>query len=52
LSAAAKDAGLSRRLGGIHFQDGDEDGNNLGRQVGSNVLARTLAYINGQPPSG
>jgi len=52
LTAAAKDAGLSRRLGGIHFQDGDEHGYNLGQRVGGNVLARTMAYINGQPPTG
>jgi hypothetical protein len=50
LTAAAKDAGLSRRLGGIHFQDGDEHGYNLGRSVGTNVLARTMAYINGTTP--
>ena len=47
LTAAAKDAGLSRRLGGIHFQDGDEHGYNLGQQVGGNVLAQTMGYING-----
>jgi hypothetical protein len=47
LTAAAKDAGLSRRLGGIHFQDGDEHGYNLGQRVGGNVLARTMGYING-----
>jgi hypothetical protein len=47
LTAAAKDAGLSRRLGGIHFQDGDEHGYNLGQRVGDNVLARTMGYING-----
>ncbi len=47
LTAAAKDAGLSRRLGGIHFQDGDEHGYNLGQRVGGNVLARTIGYING-----
>jgi hypothetical protein len=47
LTATAKDAGLSRRLGGIHFQDGDEHGYNLGQQVGGNVLARTMGYING-----
>jgi hypothetical protein len=47
LTAAAKDAGLSRRLGGIHFQDGDEHGYNLGQRVGTNVLAQTLGYING-----
>ena len=47
LTAAAKDAGLSRRLGGIHFQDGDEHGYNLGQRVGTNVLARTMGYVNG-----
>ena len=47
LTAAAKDAGLSRRLGGIHFQDGDEHGYNLGQRVGGNVLARTMGYVNG-----
>jgi hypothetical protein len=52
LTAAAKNAGLSRRFGGIHFQDGDEHGYNLGQKVGTNVLARTMAYINGQPVPG
>jgi hypothetical protein len=52
LTAAAKNAGLSRRLGGIHFQDGDEHGYNLGQKVGFNVMARTMAYINGQPVPG
>jgi hypothetical protein len=47
LTAAAKDAGLSRRLGGIHFQDGDEHGYNLGQRVGGNVLSRTMGYVNG-----
>jgi hypothetical protein len=47
LTAAAKDAGLSRRLGGIHFQDGDEHGYNLGQRVGTNVLAQTMNYVNG-----
>jgi hypothetical protein len=51
LTAAAKDAGLSRRLGGIHFQDADEDGYALGRSVGANVLVKTMSYING-PPTG
>jgi hypothetical protein len=49
LTAAAKDAGLSRRLGGIHFQDGDEDGYNLGRSVAANALVRTFIYTNGRP---
>ncbi|HKQ02287.1 MAG TPA: vanadium-dependent haloperoxidase [Actinomycetes bacterium] len=47
LTAAAKDAGLSRRLGGIHFQDGDEHGYNLGQRVGNNVLGQTMGYVNG-----
>jgi hypothetical protein len=47
LTAAAKDAGLSRRLGGIHFQDGDEHGYNLGQRVGGNVLSLTMGYVNG-----
>ena len=47
LTAAAKDAGLSRRLGGIHFQDGDEHGYNLGQRVGINVLSQTMGYVNG-----
>jgi hypothetical protein len=47
LTAAAKDAGLSRRLGGIHFQDGDEHGYNLGQRVGGNVLGQTMGYVNG-----
>ena len=51
LTAAAKDAGLSRRLGGIHFQDGDEDGYALGRSVGANTLVKTMQHING-PPTG
>jgi hypothetical protein len=51
LTAAAKDAGLSRRLGGIHFQDADEDGYALGRSVGANTMVKTMSYING-PPTG
>jgi Domain of unknown function (DUF6851)/VCPO second helical-bundle domain len=47
LTAAAKDAGLSRRLGGIHFQDGDEHGYSLGQRVGTNVLGQTMGYVNG-----
>jgi hypothetical protein len=51
LTAAANDAGLSRRLGGIHFEDADEDGYALGRSVGANALVKTMQYING-PPTG
>lgn len=40
LSEAADAAGLSRRLSGIHFERGDLEGRELGRGVGSLVLAR------------
>jgi hypothetical protein len=34
LTAAADEAGMSRRYGGIHFQTGDEHGRALGKQIG------------------
>lgn len=46
-SAAADEAGLSRRLGGIHFLDGDLAGRALGRQVGRAVWSRARALFNG-----
>jgi hypothetical protein len=46
-SAAADQAGLSRRYGGIHFEQGDLDGRHLGRQIGAAVWARAHAYLNG-----
>jgi hypothetical protein len=46
-SAAADEAGLSRRFGGIHFPDGDLRGRTLGRQVGEQVWNKALSYING-----
>jgi hypothetical protein len=41
---AADEAGVSRRYGGIHFQDGDLRGRDLGRSVGRQALkhARVL----------
>jgi hypothetical protein len=33
-SAAADQAGMSRRYGGIHFEAGDLEGRRLGRRVG------------------
>jgi hypothetical protein len=47
-SAAADQAGLSRRYGGIHFQQGDLDGRHLGRLVGEVVWQRAQAYLNGR----
>ncbi|NEO02668.1 MAG: vanadium-dependent haloperoxidase, partial [Moorea sp. SIO3I7] len=46
-SDAADEAGISRIYGGIHFDDGDLFGGDLGRQVGSKVYDRTLFFING-----
>jgi len=46
-SAAAEQAGLSRRYGGIHFKQGDLDAQALGRRVGEKVWGKALSYING-----
>jgi len=47
-SAAADEAGLSRRYGGIHFEDADMAGRTLGRRVGAAVWAKARAYIAGR----
>lgn len=41
---AADEAAYSRRYGGIHFQDGDLRGRELGRQVGEAAFAKARAY--------
>ncbi len=46
-SEAADEAGFSRRLGGIHFEDGDLASRKLGRQVGAAVWDKAQSYING-----
>ena len=46
LSSITALAGLSRRLGGIHFERGDLRGRSVGRQVGLSVLARCLDLFN------
>lgn len=48
-SAAADEAGLSRRYGGIHFRDGDLAGRAMGRAVGAAVWEKALGYIDGTP---
>jgi hypothetical protein len=45
-SAAADQAGLSRRYGGIHFPQGDLEGRELGRAVGSLVWTKARRYFN------
>ena len=46
-SAARNEAGISRRLGGIHFPDADLEGRNLGASVGQNALSKAQSYFNG-----
>ncbi|MFN0105349.1 MAG: DUF6851 domain-containing protein [Bryobacteraceae bacterium] len=44
---AADEAGMSRRYGGIHFEDGDLAGREMGRKVGAIVWAKCKAYFDG-----
>lgn len=41
---AANEAGISRRYGGIHFQDGDLRGRTMGEQIGQNAFALAQQY--------
>ncbi len=50
-SAAADEAGRSRRLGGIHFRDGDLQGRILGRRVGALAWARAQSLFAGTAPA-
>ncbi len=49
-SDAADQAGISRRYGGIHFEEGDLLARALGRQVGGMVWDKAQSYINGTAP--
>ncbi len=44
---AADSAGVSRRHGGIHFQDGDLWGREMGRQIGQQAFTRANAFWTG-----
>ena len=46
-SAAADEAGISRRYGGIHFEQGDLRARALGRAVAANAWAKAQTYWNG-----
>jgi len=46
-SAAANQAGMSRRYGGIHFEQGDLDGRAAGRLVANQAWAKAQTYISG-----
>lgn len=49
-TAAADEAGISRLYGGIHIQDGDLRGRELGRVIGERVYQRALDYFAGRSP--
>ena len=49
-TAAADDAGMSRRYGGIHFADADMCGREIGRQTGALVWRVAQSYIKGYAP--
>jgi hypothetical protein len=46
-SDAADEAGISRRYGGIHFEDGDLQGRSLGRKVGVLTWLKSMTYFTG-----
>jgi len=50
-SEAADEAGFSRRLGGIHFEDGDLQGRAMGRQIGRLVWQTAQRYFGGTAPA-
>jgi PAP2 superfamily len=49
-SAAASQAGLSRRYGGIHFIEGDLNGRVDGYAIGQGDWTRAVTYFNGGKP--
>ena len=51
-TAAANEAGVSRRYGGIHFPQGDLAGRALGRKVGKTAWAKSLLYFKGKANPG
>jgi hypothetical protein len=44
-SAAAAEAGMSRRYGGIHFPSGDYHGRDLGKAIGADAWNKAQPYI-------
>ena len=46
---AADEAGMSRRYGGIHFQDGDLRGREMGKKVGALAFEKAQSYWEGNP---
>ncbi|MFL5561930.1 MAG: vanadium-dependent haloperoxidase, partial [Gemmatimonadaceae bacterium] len=46
-SAAADQAAMSRRYGGIHFREGDLQSRAMGRRVGAQAWAKAVTYFDG-----
>ena len=44
---AADEAGISRRCGGIHFVQGDEQARAIGRALGAQVWSKAQSYFDG-----
>jgi hypothetical protein len=44
---AADEAGMSRRYGGLHFQDGDLHGREMGRNIGAQAFDVAMSYWQG-----
>jgi hypothetical protein len=51
-TAAADEAGVSRRYGGIHFVDADLDGRQLGRDIGRHVWGKARTFWEGTASGG
>jgi hypothetical protein len=51
-SDAADEAGISRRYGGIHFEQGDLDGRRMGRMAAGIAWAKALTYFDGTADPG
>lgn len=49
LQEAADEAGVSRRFGGIHFQDGDLRSRTMGLAIGELAFQRAIALSQGIP---
>ena len=49
-SAAADQAAISRRYGGIHFRSGDMESRKLGRAIGKLVWEKAQTYFDGTAP--
>jgi hypothetical protein len=47
-SAAADEAGISRRYGGIHFIDGDIEGRRVGALIGDAAYAKSVRLFTGK----